>query len=91
MAAKIRSFLLPFVTFCAIIGVSIGIIAYGRGYRFDLGKNALKPTGLISATSDPIGAQVLVDSKLRTATNNSFGIDPGWYTARLIKEGFQPW
>lgn len=88
---KIRSFLFPFVTLLSILAISVALIAYGRGYRFDLGKNSLKPTGLVSATSDPIGAQVLIDSQLRTATNNSFNIDPGFYTARLIKEGFQPW
>ncbi len=83
--------MLPFVTIVAILGVSSILIAYGRGYRFDFGKTSLKPTGLISATSDPIAAQVLVDNRLRTATNNSFNIDPDWYTVRLIKEGFQPW
>ena len=88
---KIRSILLFIITVCIILGVSAAVIAYGRGYRLDIRKNSLKPTGLISATSDPVGAQVLVDNQLKTATNNSFAIEPGWYSLRLIKEGYIPW
>lgn len=87
----IRPFLIPFITFCLIIGVATGVIAYGRGYRVDFKKNTLKTTGLISATSDPVGAQVTIGDALKTATNNSFTIDPGWYTARITKEGYIPW
>jgi hypothetical protein len=57
----------------------------------DFKKSSLKPTGLISATSDPVGAQVLVDDTLKTATNNSFNIDPGYYTIRITKESYIPW
>jgi hypothetical protein len=88
---KIRAFLIPFVTFCAIITASAGLIAYGRGYRPDFRKNTLKPTGLISATSDPVGAQVYIDGTLRTATNNSINVEPNWYTIRITKEGYIPW
>ncbi|MBU1327041.1 PEGA domain-containing protein [Patescibacteria group bacterium] len=87
----IRSFLIPFITFCLIIGVASGVIAYGRGYRLDLRKNTLKTTGLVSATSDPVGSQVTINDILKTATNNSFTIDPGWYTVRMTKEGYIPW
>lgn len=88
---KIRSFLLPFLTIATILIVSAVLILFGRGYRLDFGKNSLRTTGLISATSDPIGAQVFVDGKLKTATNNSFSIDPGWYTLTISKDGFIPW
>ena len=88
---KIRSILIFIFTVCLILGVSAAVIAYGRGYRVDVRKNSLKPTGLISATSDPVGAQVLVDNQLKTATNNSFAIEPGWYTVRIIKESYIPW
>jgi hypothetical protein len=88
---KFRSIFISFVTLCAILGVAIAVIAYGRGYRLDLNKTSLKPTGIISATSDPVGAQVLVDGVLKTATNNSFNIDPGFYTVRITKESYIPW
>ncbi|MEK9143273.1 MAG: PEGA domain-containing protein [Patescibacteria group bacterium] len=89
---KIRSFLIPLFTFCIIIAISSAIIAFGRGYRLNLKKpTELLPTGLISATSDPVGAQVLINGVLKTATNNSLSIDPAWYTVQIRKEGFIPW
>lgn len=91
MVAKIRSFLIPFVTICGILGVSLVIIAYGRGYRLNINKGDLRSTGLISATSDPIGAQVYVEGELRSATNNSFNINPGWYQVTISKEGYISW
>ncbi|MCX6792213.1 MAG: PEGA domain-containing protein [Candidatus Gottesmanbacteria bacterium] len=88
---KFRSIFISIVTLCAILGVAIAVIAYGRGYRLDVNQTSIKPTGLISATSDPVGAQVLVDGTLKTATNNSFNIDPGFYTVRISKESYIPW
>ncbi len=88
---KIRPVFISFVTFCSIIGVSAGVIAYGRGYRIDIKKSSLKPTGLLSTISDPVGAQVFIDGKLKTATNNSVAIEPGWYTITISKEGYISW
>lgn len=88
---KLQKTLLPIVTLIAILFASAGLILYGRGYRLDFTNNSLKPTGLISATSDPVGAQIFVDGKLKTATNNSFSIDPGWYTVTISKDGFISW
>lgn len=70
---------------------TIAVILYGRGYRPDLKENTIKSTGLISTTSDPTGAQVFVDGKLTTATNNSFNLDPGWYTVKISQEGYISW
>lgn len=91
MTAKFRPILISFVTLFCILGVSGAVIAYGRGYRLDIKKSSLRPTGLISATSDPVGAQVFVEGELKSATNNSFAIDPGWYNVTVSKEGFIPW
>ena len=88
---KVWPILISFVTVCAILGISFVVIAYGRGYRLDINKTSVKPTGLVSATSDPIGAQVFVDGALKTATNNSFSVDPGRYTITISKEGYISW
>jgi len=88
---KFGSFLITFVTVCSVLAAAAIMIAYGRGYRLDINKTGIKPTGLISATSDPVGAQVFVENALKTATNNSLGIDPGFYTIRISKEGYIPW
>jgi hypothetical protein len=87
----IKSFLISFVTICSILGVSFAVIAYGRGYRMDIKKSSLKPTGLVSATSDPVGAQIFVEGILKSATNYSFAVEPGWYTVSISKEGYITW
>lgn len=83
--------LMPIGILLLILTISISIISYGRGWRVDLGKKSVKPTGLISATSEPSGAQVFIDGNLKTATNNAFNLDPGWYRVRIVKEGYLPW
>ncbi len=88
---KLKDALIPFVTIALILIVSFAIIAYGRGYRLDVNKTQLRATGLLSVTSDPIGAQVYVDGKLKTATNTSLALSPGRYSIRITKEGYLPW
>lgn len=88
---KTRATLITIVTVCSILGASAAIIAYGRGYRLNLKKTSLTTTGLISATSDPIAAQVYINGTLKTATNNSFNLEPGWYKVNISKEGYIPW
>lgn len=87
---RLRRFPSPFPLLFIILG-TIAVILYGRGYRPDFRENKLKTTGLLSATSDPIGAQVFLDGKLKTATNNPLNIDPGWYTVTISKESYIPW
>lgn len=88
---QVRSNLITFITICIILLASAAVIAYGRGYRVDLAKTTLKPTGLLSVTSDPVAAQVYLNDKLKTATNNSISIEPGWYDIKISKEGYLPW
>lgn len=89
---KIRSILLSFLIVSTILGVSAILIAYGRGYRLNFNKpTELHATGIITATSDPVAAQVLVNGKLKTATNTSVNLTPGWYTVTIRKEAYIPW
>lgn len=90
MYTKIRSFLIPFVTVCIILGVAAAIIAYGRGYRLGM-DGSVKPTGLIVLQSDPSGAQIIIDDKIKTATQATLTLPPGWYNVTIAKDGFQPW
>lgn len=91
---NLKLLLPPFLSLCIILITSAIIIAYGRGYRPNQpgnGNSIVRSTGLLSTTSDPVGAQVFVDGVLKTATNNSFNIDPGKRTVRIAKEGYLPW
>lgn len=91
MNNSFRSVLFTFVSICIIFSIAILIIAYGRGYRFDIKKNSVKSTGLIVAQSEPTGAQIIVDGKLKDATQATFTMPPGTYTVSIVKEGFQAW
>jgi hypothetical protein len=91
---NVKLLLPPFISLAIILITSAVIIAYGRGYRPTrpgTSNTIVKSTGLLSTTSDPVGAQVFVDGGLRTATNNSFNIDPGKKTVRISKEGYLSW
>lgn len=89
---RFKKFFRPLPTILPIAFIILGTIAvilYGRGYRPDSG--GIKPTGLLSVTSDPVGAEVYIDNVLRTATDNTINVDPGWYDITISKEGYIPW
>lgn len=74
-----------------IATVAAGVISYGRGYRFNFAQKSLNTTGILSVSSYPNGASIWIDGKLRSATNASISLTPGWYQVRVTKEGYQPW
>lgn len=81
-----------------LILVSAGVIVaifLARGYQFDISKKSVTPTGILVATSDPDGANIIVQTgdrpSLRTATNTTINLEPGTYTVKIQKEGFTPW
>ncbi|MFH0749821.1 MAG: PEGA domain-containing protein [Candidatus Gottesmanbacteria bacterium] len=78
-------------TVCIILIVSVIVIMYGRGYRFNVKQKTFGSTGLITATSDPIGATIFIDNKKIGATNTTITVKPGWYMISFMKEGYQPW
>lgn len=75
----------------AILVVSYLLIQLAKGYRPDFSRRTLKPTGLLVATSIPDGAQVFVDGKLKSATNNTISLAPGEYDVEIKKDGFSTW
>lgn len=88
---SITNVVFPLLTIAIIIGVSLLVIAYGRGYRLDLNNKSLGTTGMITATSDPTGAQLYIDGKLKGATNMNINVVPGWYNVAVVKNGYQTW
>lgn len=70
---------------------TVTVILYGRGYRPDIKENALNSTGILALRSDPKGAQVYIDNQLKTATDDTINIKPGWYEVKIVKEGYIAW
>jgi len=60
-----------------VVSATFFAVKFAQGYRIDFSSKTLKPTGLLVATSTPSGAQVFVDGRLKTATNNTLSLPPG--------------
>lgn len=73
-----------------LIGTVLAI-SYAKG-NFRLTQDGfVKETGLLSANSYPTGAQVLIDDKLITATDDTIYLEPGSYQVKIVKDGYVPW
>jgi hypothetical protein len=66
-------------------------IQYAQGkYRFTQ-DGLSKETGLLSANSFPTGAQIFVNDRLVSATDDTLYLKPGEYQVKIQKEGFHTW
>lgn len=90
MKANYRLLIVLAVTILVLTGTYL-LGQFAKGYRPDLKNGGVKVTGLLVATSDPKGAQVYVNGKLQTATDDTLNFDPGNYLVEIKKEGFIPW
>ncbi len=80
-------------TLLVVGGITTVAILYARGFRLENREDALtiSAKGLLVVNSEPTGAQVFVDDKLETATNNTLPLDPGSHKVSVRKEGFVTW
>lgn len=88
MVIRLIFFLSGFLV-AGILGLVI--IQYAKGVRFDIEKLSLAKTGILVATSSPDGAQVVINGKLTTATNQTLDILPETYDIEITKEGYYSW
>ncbi|MBI4999616.1 PEGA domain-containing protein [Candidatus Gottesmanbacteria bacterium] len=86
-----RKFFFPILIIAILAFATVVVIAFGRGYRPNFGKRTIFSTGLLVATSSPDGAQIWLDGNLKSATNTTLTLPPGWYQVKLVKEGYLPW
>jgi len=73
-----------------VIG-SIFAIRYARGSWRLTEKGVVANTGLLNVNSFPTGAQVFINDRLVTATDDTIYIDPGEYQVKIVKEGYSVW
>ena len=66
-------------------------IQFAKGYRPDLQTHSLSGTGLLSVSSYPKAARVIISDKLTTVTDDKLYLLPGSYTVKIEKDGFHPW
>jgi hypothetical protein len=73
-----------------LVGTALAIqYAQGR-YRFTQ-DGLSKETGLLSANSFPTGAQIFVNDRLVSATDDTLYLKPGEYQVKIQKEGYHTW
>lgn len=70
---------------------SVLAIQIAKGYRPNLKQLELHGMGLLSATSYPKSAQVFVNDRLTTVTDDTLYLNPGIYQIKMFKNGFSPW
>jgi len=73
-----------------ILGTAVAI-KFAKGYRPDLQNKSLQGTGLLSLTSYPKSARVIINDKLTTVTDDKLYLAPGTYKVAIEKDGFHTW
>lgn len=86
-----KKLLLFIISVIFIITGTILAIKWGQGYRPDFRNGKLKGTGLLVVNSFPTGAQVYINDKLTTATDDTLNLPPEEYKVKILKDGFLPW
>jgi hypothetical protein len=92
---KRKQILISVLIFSFIAIGTVGIILYGKGYRFlfTQGEPQVTKTGILNITSDPTGAQIYINDHPNptTATNDSLDLTPGKYKVKVAKDGYTDW
>lgn len=73
-----------------IVGTYVAI-QYATGALRVSKDGIIQGSGLLSATSDPKGAELWIDGRLVSATDDTLYLEPKTYSVEIIKEGFSPW
>lgn len=66
-------------------------IQYAKGNFRVTQEGIVANTGLLAANSFPPGAQIYVNDRLVSATDDTLYLEPGQYQVRIEKEGYIPW
>lgn len=96
MLKRLQARINPRVAYTALSLLIIALgtwaaIQFARGsYRLTQ-EGLSRETGLLSANSFPTGAEVIIDGKLVTATDDTLYLEPNTYNVEIRKEGYSPW
>lgn len=71
--------------------ILIVIIAFARGYRFNITEQKVTPTGILAISADPKASSVYINGKLKGATDLNVNLIPGKYQVDVKKEGYTTW
>lgn len=83
--------LYTFFSFVIVILGTLLAIQYAKGNFRLTNDGLLQGAGLLAANSFPTGAEVFVNDKLVTATDDTLYLEPGRYDIRIERDGYTPW
>ena len=75
----------------AFLVILATIIAFARGYRIDLKKQSLTPTGIIAVSAYPKASKVYINGQLKGVSDINLTLSPGTYEVELKKDGYTNW
>ncbi|MBU0975005.1 PEGA domain-containing protein [Patescibacteria group bacterium] len=73
-----------------LIGTAIAIQYAKGGFRVTP-EGFIQGTGLLAANSFPTAAEILIDDKFITATDDTVYLEPGNYNIKIEKDGYTSW
>ncbi len=88
---KVNRILVNILAIIFLAGGTVAAIMYAKGYRPNLKEGSLQGSGLLSVTSYPKSARVIINDKLTTVTDDKLYLYPGNYSVKIEKDGFHPW
>ncbi len=85
---NLRSSLTKIFFIALFIALIVGVIAFARGYRIDLQKKIVSPTGILAISSSPKTAKVYINGEFKGVTDLNLTLPPGNYKVEVQKEGY---
>ncbi len=85
---SLRSFFVRFLFIVLFIALIVGVIGFARGYRVDLEKKSVSPTGILAVISSPKAAKVYLNGEFKGVTDLNMTLPPGNYKVEVQKEGY---
>lgn len=79
------------VIIVVIIGGTIALVTYGRGYFYSLESGEITSGGLLTLDSDPGRADIYIDNDRRGITEKNIRLPSGDYTIELRRDGYRSW
>ncbi len=95
------------LTLTTVTSLTVLSLLYAKGYRLNINnqssfkegetatkgpKIVVKKTGILAVRSIPEGAKIYLNNELKEITNATINsLEPGEYTLRVEKEGFEVW
>ncbi len=88
---KQKRLIVNIVAIAFLICGTLIAIKFAKGYRPNLQDKSIQGTGLLSLTSYPKSARVIINDKLTTVTDDKLYLAPNNYQVTIEKDGFHSW